>query len=177
MVKFLILTFFTCLFFQEEQTITWHEDLKLQWGDFKGEPKPVEDAVATTASGISFGFSTTKSSNGLVDYSFKVTADFYPDKSWRVNQTLSNNVLAHERLHFDITELYARKFRQRLANATFTNAVNREMKSINNAIIKELSEVQNRYDNQTNHSQNVEQQITWQKFIASELKKLSDYGG
>ncbi len=175
MYKFLILTFFTFLFFQEEPTITWQEDFKLQWSDFKGKPKPVGDAVATTVSGILFGFSTTKSSSRLVDYSFNVTAHFYPEKSWIVNETLSNIVLAHERLHFDITELYARKFRQRIINFKFTNAINNEMQSIHNAIIKELSELQNKYDAETNHSQNIEKQIAWQKLIAVELDKLSNY--
>ena len=174
MYKFLILTFFIFLFFQEEQTITWQEDFKLQWSDFKGEPKPQKTVVATTASGISFGFSTTKSSNGLEDYSFNITAHFYPDKSWYINKTLSNNVLAHERLHFDITELYARKFRQRIISFKFTNAINDEMQSIHNTIIKELSELQNKYDTETNHSQDIEKQIDWQKLIAVELDKLSN---
>lgn len=177
MYKIFILTFFTCLLFQEEQTITWHNDLELQWSDFKGEPKSVGDAVAITASGISFGFSATRSSIGLEDYSFNITSHFYPDKSWHVNEPLSDVVLNHERLHFDITELYARKFRQRITNFKFTNAINNEMQNIHDVIIKELGELQNKYDAETNHSQILEKQIAWQKFIALELNKLSNYGG
>ena len=177
MYKFFILTFFTCLLFQEEETISWHEDLKLEWSDFKGEPKPVGDAVAITASGILFGFSATSSSRGLEDYSFNIASHFYPDKSWHVNESLSDIVLNHERLHFDITELYARKFRQRITNFKFTNAINNEMQSIHDAIIKELGELQNKYDAETNHSQILEKQLAWQKFIALELNKLSNYGG
>jgi hypothetical protein len=178
MYRFLILTLFTCLSYQvDEVTITWSEDLKLQWSDFKGEPKSVGDAVAITASGISFQFSTTKSSSGLVDYSFSITAHFYPDKSWHVNGLLSDKILDHERLHFDITELYARKFRQRVSNTTFTNAINSEMEHINNAINVELAAMQKKYDAETNHSQNTEKQIAWQNFIVVELNKLSNYGG
>ncbi len=176
MYKFFILTFFTCFLVQEEQTITWQEDLKLEWNDFKGEPKPVGDNVATTASGISFGYSTTKTSSRLVDYSFSITAHFYPEKSWSIKEPLSNIVLKHERLHFDITELYARKFRQRVSNTTFTNAINNEMEHIHNAINIELGEIQKQYDVETNHSQNIEKQTAWQKFIATELNKLSNYG-
>jgi hypothetical protein len=176
MNKLIILTFFTCLFFQEEQTINWSKDLKLEWSDFKGEPKPNGDAVAITASGISFQFSTTKSSSGLVDYSFSIKAQFYPNKSWSIKEPLSNIVLTHERLHFDITEFYARKFRQSIINFKFTNAINNEMQSIHNAIIKELGDQQNKYDAETNHSQNIEKQIEWQHFIKEELNKLSRYG-
>ena len=50
------------------------------------------------------------------------------------------------------------------------------MQSIHDAIIKELGELQNKYDAETNHSQIVEKQIAWQKFIALELNKLSNYG-
>ena len=177
MYKFFILVLCACLFIQdEESTITWSKDLELQWSDFKGVPKPAQNDVASTASGISFGFSTTKSSSGLVDYSFEVIAHFYPEKSWRINDSLSAIVLAHERLHFDITELYARKFRQRISNFTFTNEINIEMERINNAINVELGEMQKKYDAETDHSQILEKQTEWQNFIAAELKNLSNYG-
>ncbi len=176
MYKFLILAFFTSFLYQEEPAIIWQEDLKLQWSDFKAEPKPKGNAVAITASGISFGFSTTKSSNGLVDFTFEIISQFYPKKSWYINEPLSDIVLVHERLHFDITELYARKFRKRILNTSFTNDINREMRRIHDAIIIELGDMQNKYDVETNHSQNVEQQEEWQAFIAVELNKLSNYG-
>lgn len=177
MYKFLILVFCTCILYQDKEvTITWSKDLKLQWSNFKDEPKPIGDEVASTASGISFGFSTTKSENELIDYSYTVTAHFYPDMSWHINKPLSAIVLAHERLHFDITELHARKFRQRVSNATFTNEINIEMERIHNAINVELAELQKKYDAETNHSQIIEKQNAWQTFIATELSKLSNYG-
>jgi hypothetical protein len=177
MFKFILLAFFASLLGQEkEPALVWNKDVTLQWSDFKGEPKSSEGAVASTASGISFGFSTTKTTSGLIDYSYTITAHFYPDKSWHINKVLSNNVLAHERLHFDITELYARKFRQRVSNASFTNDINIEMERIHNAINTELSEFQQQYDAETNHSQHVDKQIAWQTLIATKLNKLSNYG-
>ena len=50
------------------------------------------------------------------------------------------------------------------------------MERINDAINVELGELQNKYDTETNHSQNIEQQIAWQQFIAAQLNKLSKYG-
>ncbi|MBE9489909.1 MAG: DUF922 domain-containing protein [Bacteroidetes bacterium] len=177
MHKFFILILCTYFLYQnDEVTITWSEDFTLQWLDFKGKPKQKGDEVATTASGILFGFSTTKISDGLVDYSFEISSYFYPEQSWYLKDHVDNLVLAHERLHFDITELYARKFRQRISNTRFTNAINREMMRINNAINLELRDMQNKYDAETNHSQNVEQQKEWQAFIYTELNKLSHYG-
>ena len=177
MHKFFILVLCACFLCQEDEvTITWREDLTLQWTDFKGKPRPKGDTVATTASGISFGFSTTKTSDGLVDYSFEIISQFYPEQSWFLKEQVDNLILSHERLHFDITELYARKFRQLISNTRFTNAINREMRRINNTINLELSDMQNKYDAETNHSQNVEKQKAWQNFIEAELNKLYNYG-
>ena len=176
MHKFLLLAFLSCFFYQDDDvSITWSEDLELQWSDFKAEPKPQGNAAALTASGITFGFSTTKTATELVDFTFEITAHFYPEKSWRINKPLSDIILAHERLHFDITELFARKFRQRILNSTFTMNISAEMERIHNAINTELTEMQKKYDTETNHSQIVEKQTEWQKYIALEIEKLSYY--
>ena len=38
-----------------------------------------------------------------------------------------------------------------------------------------LSKMQNQYDAETNHSQNLEKQLEWQAFIKQELRKLAAY--
>jgi hypothetical protein len=176
MHKFLLLAFLSCFFYQDDDvSIIWSGDLELEWSDFKADPKPQGNAAALTASGITFGFSSTKTKTELVDFTFDVKSHFYPNQSWRINEPLSDIVLAHERLHFDITEIFARKFRQRIANTTFTMNINVEMERIHNAINNELSEMQNKYDKETNHSQIVEKQMEWQKLIGLEINKLSKY--
>lgn len=84
-------------------------------------------------------------------------------------------MLNHERLHFDITELYARKFRKQLQESTFTYNINDEMDKIHDVINKELGAMQKKYDNETDHSQIVEKQIEWEKYIAVELEKYAKY--
>jgi len=176
MFKYFILFLLSCTLYQgDEVAITWQSDLELQWSDFKAEPRPQDNAAAVTASGISFGFSSTKSSTKLIDFTYEITAQFYPERSWRVNAPLSDVVLAHERLHFDITELFARKFRQGILNTEFTMNINIEIERIYNTINTELDEMQKRYDVETNHSQNIEQQREWQNRISQEIEKLSYY--
>ena len=176
MFKYFILIILSCALYQgDDEAIAWQGNLELEWSDFKAEQGPQGNAAALTASGITFGFSTTKTSSELIDFTFDITAHFYPQRSWRVKAPLSDIVLAHERLHFDITELFARKFRQRILNSQFTMNISTEMERIHNAVNTELDAIQKQYDAETNHSQNIEQQKKWQNFINREIEKLSYY--
>ncbi|MDD7887358.1 DUF922 domain-containing protein [Flavivirga sp. 57AJ16] len=172
------LFFIICCFFciqQEEPIIAWNESYKLSWSDFKGTPTKNERAVAVTASGITFGFSISTSDDEVVNFTSEVHAHFYPQKSWYKKEQADSHVLDHERLHFDITELHARKFRQRIDQVKVSNGVRNQLKSIQNTINKELSQMQNRYDSETNYSRNVDAQTKWKIYIADELKKRSQY--
>jgi len=175
MYKVLIASLFTLLLFQDKDTMSWNYDYRLEWNDFKGEPKVSSNVVAVTASGITFGFSSRKSKTRLIDYNYTVKADFYPDQSWCHKARVNNNILNHERLHFDITELHARKFRQRIENARFTTNISQQMNVIHNAINTELEAMQKLYDAETNHSQNIEKQQEWQKKIVLQLSELEQY--
>jgi hypothetical protein len=155
--------------------MTWSDDLQLQWEDFNGTPTRGTTVVAVTASGLSFGFSTKMTETQLVDYTAFVDAHFYPDKSWYVKERANSVILDHERLHFDITELHARKFKQRIAQTKFDLSINSQMERIHNTITDELRQMQQKYDTETDHSQNVDKQKEWQKFIKVQLDKLSYY--
>ena len=62
-----------------------------------------------------------------VQLDFEVNAFFYPNESWYKPDVCNNLILSHEQLHFDITELHARKFRQMVSNTRFTNKIRSEM--------------------------------------------------
>jgi hypothetical protein len=175
MYKFVIAICLSLLFVQDESIISWDLDYRLQWSDFRGTPRPQNHAVAVTASGITFSYSTKKSDTRLIDYRVEISADFYPEKSWCVRDKVNNNILNHERLHFDITELHARKFRKRVAETRFDLGINKQIEFIHNQINKELEEMQQRYDAETNHSQIIEKQQEWQTYIVEELNKLVSY--
>ncbi|EAQ99811.1 hypothetical protein FB2170_15856 [Maribacter sp. HTCC2170] len=156
------------MFGQEE--ISWESDKKLYWKDFKGKVPGGSRAAATTASGISYEFSTSYEGNRmLVDYT--VSTFFYPTKSWYKPEKCNDVTLAHEQLHFDISELFSRKMRKRMDNATFTKNIKSEVRKIYKEILIELSDYQNRYDDETDFSRNIEQQKVWIKKIEEALKK------
>ena len=165
MYKLLIACVFSLFFIQEDRAVPWNDDLQLQWTDFNGRPTQGTTVVAVTASGLSFGFSTKMSETRLVEYTSFVDAHFYPDKSWYIKERANSIILDHERLHFDITELHARKFRQRIAQTKFDLRISEQMERIHTTINDELRQMQQKYDLETNHSQHVVKQKEWQHCI------------
>lgn len=155
---------------QDYETILWNANKRLSWSDFK-EKKPLNArAAAITASGITYQFSTSGTSDNI-EIDFEISTHFYPNKSWYQPELCDDVILGHEQLHFDISELYARKMRKRLANTKLTKNVKAEVKSIYREILKELDDFQNAYDDETNFSRNLEQQLIWNEKITKALKK------
>ncbi|MDO6767978.1 MULTISPECIES: DUF922 domain-containing protein [Cellulophaga] len=155
---------------QEEEVMLWNANKKLKWSDFKGEPQN-KRAAAVTASGLTYRFSTTKNKGRVVSVDFIVSSYFYPNKSWYRPEVCDSIILSHEQLHFDITEIYAQKFRMRLEKAEFSNNVKAEVKAIYKQINIELNDFQNLYDSETNFSRDREQQLLWSNKIAEALKE------
>jgi len=155
---------------QDYETIAWSPENKLTWEDFKGKAPNNARAAATTASGISYQFSTS-GSNGEIELDYLVSTFFYPNKSWYQPSLCDSLILSHEQLHFDISELYARKMRNRLASSSFTQNVKAEVKQIYKEVLEELEEFQNLYDDQTNFSRDLEQQLIWNNKIEEALNK------
>ena len=175
MLKFaLILCSFLCAA-QDQPVITWNESYKLSWSDFKDNPDNIDRAVAITASGITFGFSIKQTDTQVVSFTTDVLAHFYPEQSWYKVDETDAHVLGHEQLHFDITELFARKFRHRISQLKTSNTISSELKKLHNTIKKELTSMHDDYDAETDFSRNVERQAKWEAQIAMELAKLSNY--
>ncbi|WP_372938074.1 DUF922 domain-containing protein [Seonamhaeicola sp.] len=174
MIRILIV-FCSFLLIQEEPVLSWSESYKLSWTDFKGSPNLQDSAVAVTASGISFGYSIKQTNNEVTNFSTQVHAHFYPEQSWYKPDRAGIHVLNHEQLHFDITELHARKLRYEINKLKITNHVKSELKTLQKTINLELKNTQNKYDLETNFSRNIEAQAQWKAYIAQELKKFSKY--
>ena len=175
MSKFLCLFLFLICFLPTKESIIWDETYRLEWSDFRGNPNLNTDAVAITASGLTFDFSARTTSTRLVHFTANFEAHFYPDQSWYKKDDVNNIVLAHEQLHFDITELHARKLRKQIDGASFSLNIKKEISKLHTNINKELKEFQNKYDSESDYSRSVETQKKWQIFVKQELKKLSNY--
>ncbi|MHA6279935.1 DUF922 domain-containing protein [Salinimicrobium sp. CAU 1759] len=172
---FLLLISFGAQAQLDEERVGW-KDNALTWKDFKATPDPTSPFSANTASGISYGWSMKGSATGK-EYSYEVSSFFIPGKSWVKDGSASPNLLAHEQLHFDITELFARKLRKALAEFDFDNS--RNLKADLQALYKNAEQeralMQQQFDVETRHSMNEAAQLEWQKYIKEELRKLEKF--
>lgn len=153
-----------------EKEILWSENRKLEIVDFKGS-KINRPFVAATSS--YFGYTTTfirKSDT----FKFEVDTYFDCQASYFKTSQNDNFNLSHEQLHFDITELYARKFVQRVASE-ITNFQDFRLKAekIGDEMTRQLQVEQDAYD--TEVYSNLERQQIWDEKIQNELNDLSMY--
>ena len=173
----LIFFFFTVsgLFAQEAETkIRWAEDRLLSWEDFQAEPDTTNSYSANTNSGISYGWNySTATGEPVLDH--EVFTNFYPERSWVKDIENEEYLLAHEQLHFDISELHARKLRKALEEYEIGRSIRQDLKRLYNRIEAERVSMQNRFDKETSHSEIREAEMRWRKFIQQELKKLEKY--
>jgi len=170
-----ILAFIFCLQ-NDTAEISWNENYKLTWEDFKGQPNLNTDAVAVTASGITFGYSVEKSSiKGITGFKTSVFAHFYPEHSWCKKDIVDNHVLAHEQLHFDITELNTRYFREKISKLKPNSNIAEMLNTLHSDTNTELTKMQKLYDNESDYSINKEGQSKWAAFVAKELIRMQKF--
>jgi hypothetical protein len=160
---------------QSETTLTWQDSSKLNWQDFKDEVDDESEAVASTATGITFGYTIGTTNNVISSFKAEVYAHFYPLRSWVKSEGLNTHVLKHEQLHFDITELHARLFRKALQELRVGNNLKQRIESLHNQISNDLDRMQSLYDNETRHSLDKAAQERWDKEVSEGLKALKSY--
>lgn len=153
---------------QQDSSIYWCEDRKLSWADFRAVPG-TSDFKAMTYSSVPVELKIS-SKYGIIGY--KVSAIFMRD-SWSSTDDYSS--LKHEQLHFDISELYARKIRRTIK---FNMRLDQDqiMKLINLQVLA-LYDTQSKYDEVTAHGTNLEKQDFWADSIYRELNILSGFKG
>lgn len=158
---------------QKDEIIPWKADATLTWSDFKGKPDKSSPYKAMTFSSIS--------SNLLVfsekELKIEISCHFIKNKSWKKAET--DELLKHEQVHFDITELAARKMRQRLSLLKLKdlnqNNIKAKLDKIFNTSTKEQQQMNKKYDSETDHSINKKEQEEWEVKIQNELEKLNEF--
>ena len=150
--------------------IEWQEDRRLKWSDFKGTPKRLSPNAALTDSGMSIELRCDDNTSEVI-----IKCYFDRTKSWTKNSE-SAYLLAHEQLHFDITELFVRKLRKQLAGlGNDCRKLNDHVEKYYNENYKDYVAYQTAYDKETNHSINTEMQAHWDAKVAEELAELREF--
>ncbi len=152
--------------------IGWNQNRPIQWSDFEGIPD-YEDQFRDAVTASALRFTTRCHVTG--EFEIYVSAEFVKDQSWVKDVARSNYHLNHERLHFDITELYARKFRQYISTQSFDCNDRDHVQDIVYDYLNQCMEYQHLYDKETAFSLRKEKQRNWQHQVAVELQELEEF--
>ncbi|OGX85832.1 DUF922 domain-containing protein [Hymenobacter glacialis] len=154
--------------------IPWSATRRLAIEDFQARPKSYEKLAALTTTDIKAGAACR-------DFVFTgtVQATFDPALSWfRDPKNFTPQLLRHEQLHFDITEVYARIMRQKLVVFQAKADCAKLQPAFNNltkGVYAEWDREQNRFDAETNHGLNTVKQDYWEKQTQIKLAQLEAF--
>lgn len=144
----------------------------LTWNDFRGAPDQHSSYDASTfwditytINGISFKGDTAKISK------FSVTLKLNGDISWSKAAKQTNMLLKHEQGHFDLGIICQREIIDQLDKTVFLKTDFKEkIPAVFSATLEKYHLLELRYDEETDHSKNLQAQDTWNSFIAGKLK-------
>jgi hypothetical protein len=164
---------------KEKDVICWSENRPLTWDDFKGKKSDLKKlrkgrkhkkTLALCSTTIEYDLEKSMK-NGKDD----VRAVFNKKKSLKApKEFLDDFILKHEQYHFNITELYVRKFRKGIEPLRDTlkfNAFNDILKDY----MVQWKVYQSEYDSVTEHGSDRLVQIDFEEKIDIALKELEDY--
>jgi FtsZ-binding cell division protein ZapB len=154
---------------QDNDILPWSDARRLTWDDFKARPDNNSTNAALTSSGIEFkyGYSNNK-------FTYTINCMFEKNKSW--GKVKTDYILAHEQGHFDISEIHARKLNKALKAYSFNMATAaKNISAVYEKLMKEQTDMQNMYDDETNYSRNKQQQAAWVEKIKKELGRMKEF--
>ncbi|MEP0765693.1 MAG: DUF922 domain-containing protein [Fimbriimonadia bacterium] len=156
---------------------------KLKWEDFKGEPPANSPHDAETSSGIKVSESTYDTKKGADNKwhsklkGAKATSTMDKTQSWVKPDKKTDELLKHEQYHFDISEYWARELQKALDGLEGVGNTPQEAEAdlaqkyeqTYNDYMQKHDAMQEKYDEETDHSKNAEKQEEWCKKIGDLL--------
>lgn len=152
-----------------EKEISWHPDRQLTIRDFRAstENRP---ATASSHCGFTIAYTNDRLTGAVL---LSVSTEFYPRDSYFKVTEDSVFVLAHEQLHFDIAEVYSRKF-IKMAQEQVNTAGDwaNEIHRLYQSVYSEMIVRQDAYDAEIYTDR--KEQAAWNEIIKQELQLLEE---
>lgn len=186
---FFFVGFITLLSFSfvKDEFILWQENKKLKIQDFRADNKDTvkvnRQQFLGAISAIRIEYSSfQRNKNSVPDFSIKTYFD--PNESWML---LKNDyVLQHEQIHFDLTELYARKMRKSVESLQQKKVSNLEIYKKKLNYWNQMSQqTNNAFDKENNDSYTLKngtfflnknpKQKEWKNKIENELNGMTEF--
>lgn len=154
---------------KDGDTIYYNARRPLTWADFKGRPSGNSNHLAEVFSSIGYD-EHAEVKAGIVKVTINLKTWLAKSACWVSDGVTGSYELNHEQRHFDLTRIVAENFKKRL-DAIRMSPQNFEGE-INVAYLdclREMNDLQKRYDDETSHSRNRQKQQEWNKYIDDQL--------
>lgn len=144
------------------------------WSDFQAAPPRGGPEAARTGYGLYYAWKC-RGKSGRGAFEFRAIAGFHPRGSWVKAEVLrdsaeSRRVLGHERTHFNITEVHARRMRRHFAALVEPcGRTDSELSAEARRLLEEEKATQRRYDEETDHGLRTTQQARWEAEVRRDL--------
>ncbi|MCD8741117.1 DUF922 domain-containing Zn-dependent protease [Mucilaginibacter roseus] len=145
--------------------------------DFQGLPRRSNfAAVAYTNCSISYNYSV-KRIRGVFRIDFEVSLLMNKDKSWLDRSRVKNpemlaEILRHEQGHYDIAYLQQQEVLRAFNRTQFGRDYSMVIADIFNRIDAKYQQMNADYERETNHMQNREQQLVWNRYLQKKVSNL-----
>ncbi|MFO7657440.1 MAG: hypothetical protein R6W78_10260 [Bacteroidales bacterium] len=155
---------------QTSDTITWSEEYRLTWMDFRGEPL---EFTGLGAEATCFLFASYSRPTAFSKVKCKVNAVFDRSKSWVSPKAKNELALTWFGLMFDLYELHARKLRKDFSETKFPTDPDPLFQQKYNNAMTNLTNEFNELRKQTKMGTDSEALKYWKDKISKTLDELS----
>lgn len=157
-------------FLDYEKPITFDKYDQITFENFRG----LEFFKKSLYGSKRFAYVVTSIESDICENSVEVRSLFYPSRSFVYKKsTNSKELLTHEKYHIKITELFARKAKEKIKSLNQFDK--NQIKLIISETKKKEREFQREYDYNTFHSYVLSEQKRYEKEVDSLLNLLSNY--
>lgn len=162
--------------YSDSTEIIWCSCKELNWSDFQNSSIDSVGGDAKTFTDVRIYIADTIfDDNYTQNFKLEILAIFSRQKSF--TRFLDERLLRHEQLHFDISELIARKLREKVSNRkindkNYSEIVLKELLPLKRKLINDINKL---YDDETGHGQIEIEQSRWINYVRDELLNLEDY--
>lgn len=144
---------------------------KLQWFDFTGKPDNPSPFYAYTSWKLKSRMGDVQFKNdSVIIKSFEVQLELDSVKSWVKTDKATDELLLHEQGHFNFGILCMNEIRATQKKMSFTLAkFQSELQELFRTHVKKYKDMEAKYDQETSHGKNKEQQEKWNTFFQQQL--------
>jgi len=146
---------------------------KITWNNYKGEPDPKLDFVALTY--VTLEIKTDTNKKGAISIK-SITSKFCEDKSWYrahlsigVPQWAQDALFTHELYHYKLDMAFAKQLKESIPPKRLFTV--QQYKQFEDSVVAKRREFINKYDIETDHARNMQQQTLWVNKIDKILKE------